>query len=327
MLPEKKTGIRERARRTDEVPRIARYPSPAGPESWVGADEDTVSLVDIWRILVRYRWVILAVMLLSTLAAGGTALWMTPMYRAEAVLAPVTDMDEKTRYSSRLSEFSGIAALAGINVERGGRKNEAIASLKSRLLTQQFIHDEKLLPVLFHRLWDEKAQRWSVDDPEDVPTLWDAWKLFDEDVRRVYEDKKTGLVILSVEWEDPQQAASWANELVRRTNAMMRQRAAEESQQSIRYLREQLEKTSIVELQQVLNHMVEAEMKESILANINEEYAFRLIDPAAAPEEPFRPKVAPMVVLGAVLGLMGGILLALFLNFLRLQREATPGEA
>ena len=38
--------------------------------------------------------------------------------------------------------------------------------------------------------------------------------------------------------------------------------------------------TSVVELQQVLHRLIEAEMKEIILARINEDFAFRVIDPA-----------------------------------------------
>ena len=63
-------------------------------------------------------------------------------------------------------------------------------------------------------------------------------------------------------------------------------------------------------------------MKEIILARINDEFAFRVIDPAVAPEEAFRPNVTLMLLVGAVLGILGGVALALILNFVQLQREA-----
>jgi len=285
--------------------------------------EEEFSLFDIWRILTRYKWMILAVTVLCVLASTLFALLMTPVYRAEVLIAPVTESDNNSRFAAQLDEFGGIAALAGINMERGGRKNEAIATLKSRMFTEQFIKDEKLLPVLFQKEWDEENQRWDDADPEDIPTLGDAYEVFDEEVRRIREDRKTGLVVLSIEWEDPDEAARWANELVRRVNALLRKKAVRESESAISYVQEQLKQTSVVELQQVLHRLIESEMKEIILAKINREFAFRVIDPAVAAEEAFKPNIALMLLLGAMLGLLGSVILALFLNFLQTQREAT----
>jgi len=297
-------------------------PGPVFTKYTYPAVEDEISLFDIWRILVRYKWMILALTLLSVLASTLFAVLMTPVYRAEVLIAPVTERDNNSRFAARLDEFGGIAALAGINTERGGRKNEAIATLKSRMFTEQFIKDEKLLPVLFQKKWDEENQRWDDVDPDDRPTMGDAYELFDGEIRRISEDRKTGLVVLSIEWEDPDEAARWANELVRRVNALLRKKAVRESESAINFVQEQLKQTSVVELQQVLHRLIESEMKEIILARISEEFAFRVIDPAVAAEEAFKPKIVLLLLLGAMLGVLGSVILALFLNFLQTQRQA-----
>ena len=285
------------------------------------AMEGGISLPDFWRILMRYRVMILGVVLACTLTSTALALVMTPVYRAEIQVAPVSEKDSNGRFAAQLGELGGLAALTGINMEQGSKKNESIATLRSRKFTEQFIKDEKLLPVLFHNQWDAENQRWDETDPEDVPTLEDAWKLFNKKVRRISEDRTTGLVVLSIEWEDPSEAARWANELVLRVNAMLREKAASESEKAIGYLREQLGKTSVVELREVVNRLIESEMKEIILANITEEYAFRVIDPAVVPEEPFRPVVPLMIVLGAILGTILGVIIALARNVVGKQRN------
>lgn len=272
--------------------------------------EKYISLPEFWRTLVRFRIMILSVILVCTLSSTLFALMMTPVYRAEIQVAPVSEKDSNSRFAAQLGEFGGIAALTGINMNQGSKKNESIATLKSRKFTEQFIKDEKLLPVLFHDQWDTENQRWDEADPEDIPTPEDAWQLFNEKVRRISEDRQTGLVVLSIQWEDPQEVARWANELVSRVNAMLREKAATESEKAIGYLREQLGKTSVVELREVANRLIESEMKEIILANITEEYAFRVIDPAVVPEEPFRPNMVLMVVFGIVSGTVLGIVLA-----------------
>jgi uncharacterized protein involved in exopolysaccharide biosynthesis len=300
----------------------------AGAEVFVLPDEELISLMDLWRALMRYKWMILGVTLAAVLAGGAAALLMTPTYRAEVVLTPVGEHEGMGRHAAQLQRFGAIAALAGVDLsQHGSKKNEAIATLRSRVLTEQFIRDEKLLPVLFHERWDEGDGRWDVRDPDDIPTLWDAYKLFDEDVRRISDDSRTGMVVLTIDWEDPQLAAEWGNELVRRTNALLRDRTEEESQKAIDYLRAELNQTSAMELQQVLNRLIESEMKEIILAKVNEEFAFRVIDPATPPEEAFSPRPVQMAVIAGVLGLIASVILALLRNFAGREQPAAGKRA
>jgi len=290
-----------------------------GAGQYYAAMEEVISLYDVWCILVRYRVLILGTILVCTLLSTVIALVMTPVYRAEIQIAPVSEKDSNSRFAAQLGELGGLAALTGVKMEQGNKKNESIATLRSRRFTEQFIKDEKLLPVLFHDKWDTENQRWAEDDPEDIPNMEDAWELFNKKIRRISEDRKTGLVVLSIEWEDPEEAARWANELIHRVNEMLRKKAATESESAIGYLQAQLGKTSVVELQQVVNRLIESEMKEIILANITREYAFRVIDPAVVPDEPFKPAVILYTLLGAVSGIVIGVILALFLNYARCQ--------
>jgi len=306
-----------------QLPSGTGQPLPSDDYPHAIAMDEGISLLDIWRILMRYRVMVPGVILVCTVISTVLALLMTPVYRAEIQIAPVSEKDSNSRFAAQLGELGGLAALSGVNVEQGNKKNESIATLRSRRFTEQFIKDEKLLPVLFHDQWDAENQRWQETDPEDIPTLEDAWELFDKEVRRISEDRKTGLVVLSIEWEDPDEAARWANELVRRVNEMLRKKAATESENAISYLRDQLGKTSVVELREVVNRLIESEMKEIILANITKEYAFRVIDPAVVPEEPFKPTMALMVVFGIVSGAVLGIILAMILSSVRAQRERT----
>jgi uncharacterized protein involved in exopolysaccharide biosynthesis len=299
---------------------------PAGPVTvyLASAPAEEITLLDIWRVLSRYRSIVLGAAALAALAALAAALLMTPRYRAEVLLAPVSDPNENQSYAAQFREFGGIAALAGINLDHKDRKSESIATLRSRQFTDQFIQDRQLDRVLFARFWDPEHERWV--SAEDTPTPWDSFELFDEKVRAIREDKSTGLVTLSIEWQDPELAAQWANELVASVNTVLRQRAVADSDRAIDYLQGQLTRTSVVELQQALHRLIESEMKKSILANINEEYAFKVIDPAVVPEKPVRPKRLTMVVLGTAFGLILGVVVALVLNARQAGRKPVPAQ-
>lgn len=283
------------------------------PGGLVGRGE--TSILDIWQILGEYRFVVLGVTLLAGLASLATALMMTPQYRAEVLLAPVSDLDEDAGYMSRITEFGDLAALTGIRLGRKDRKDESIATLQSRQFTDRFIQERKLARILFAAVWDNERQRWKARRwGKAAPTSWEAFERFDEQVRHIREDRRTGLVTLAVDWQDPVLAAEWANGLVADVNATLRQQAVDRSSASIAYLQEQLAGTSVVELQQVLHRLIELEMKKIILARVNKEYAFKVVDPAVVPEETIRPRTMMIVLLGSTAGLILAVLVVLVLN-------------
>jgi len=309
-----------------DLPRVVRVQTAADvPEPYV--DEAEISLYDILQLIGHYKALLLGMMLLAALSALTAAFLMTPVYRAEVLLAPVTDREEDNRYLSSIKGFGNIASLAGINLNQRGKKSEAIATLRSRKFSEQFIKTNQLDKRLFPKLWDVKQQRWRVADADDIPTLWDAYKRFDKQVRHVRLDRVNDLVTLTIDWEVPELAADWANKLVSSVNATLRQQAVDASKQAIAYLQAQLAQTSVVELQQVLHRLIEAEMKRSILANLSENFAFRVIDPAVVPEEPFKPKVVLMVTLATLIGLMLGLVLAVILHSLRARPDNVAPSA
>ena len=60
-------------------------------------------------------------------------------------------------------------------------------------------------------------------------------------------------------------------------------------------------------------------MKKAMLANVSEEYAFRVIDPAVVPEERASPKRSRIAMLGLLIGGLLGTLSAFVLNVIRRQ--------
>lgn len=273
------------------------------PDNTSGSSEVTLS--EIGGLLLGGKWWILASTLLGLALGLAWALTATPIYRAEVLLAPTSERGQSGGISGLRGQLGGFASLAGMSIGgAGGREVEAVATLESRALTDQFVSDEKLLPVLFGDRWDAKQHEWVVDDPAQVPTLWDANKLFVNKIRTVEQDGATGLVTLSIEWKDPQQAAHWASELVSRTNERMRDRAITSAERNLAYLKQQLEQNSIAEIRTAIYRLIESELKASMLAQGDEEYAFRVLDPAVVPQEPVRPQKKVIVLLGLVLGFM-----------------------
>lgn len=280
---------------------VLTYAEPVG--------ESDIRLADIWRILVRKKWVIVISTLLFGMAGAAAAFLMTPVYRAEVLLAPVPEQSGSSGLASLAGQLGGLAAIAGLNLESGSNRVEAIATLESRAFTEAFIRDRDLMPLLFADAWNENTGSWDAGSPEDQPGMWEAWQRFDS-IRSVSEDLRTGLVTLAVDWADPELAADWANGLAGGVNKRLRGRAFDEAQSNLEFLRGQLEKTSTVEVREAVFGLIEAEMKNAMLANVRDEYAFRVIDPAVVPEERFKPKRRLLILAGLALGFLLGIISA-----------------
>lgn len=256
--------------------------------------------------IVRRRWWVVSLTLSGICAAGVLAFITPPIYRAETVLVRAESAENSSMVDAAVGQLGGLAALAGI----GGRSAsvvEAIAVLKSREFTEDFIRDRNLLPRLFHKRWDERAGAWRSDAKQ--PNVWDGYKLFDHEIRRVDEDRKTGIVTLQIDWESPVEAADWANDLVRRLNARMKARALQETTTTLQYLTQELPKTDVASVQQAIQRLIESNMKQQALAHARQEYVFRVVDPAGRPDP--REKIRPRRVLYLLAGAFFGLLVSL----------------
>jgi len=277
------------------------YPGYPGP-FLVYPPEEPINWSEYWRVLVKNRRLIGIITAVSTLTALLLAFLLPPVYRAEVLLAPVSQ-DKSEGLSAIASQYGDLASLAGINLGPGKDKtSEYIAALKSRSLSVAFINGENLKSVLFPGYWDDENKKWK--NSSRIPSDWETFKVFDEDIRTVRNDRKTGLVTLEIEWKDAALAAKWANNLVKRANTRLRNEAIEEAEKSIGFLEKQLLLTSAVEIQQAIYRLIEGQTKKKMVASTREEYAFKVIDAAVTPERKIRPKRMLMIMMGFLIGLM-----------------------
>lgn len=279
---------------------------------------EAIDLEQLVSVIWRRRWRIFIATAAITLAAVGYALLATPYYRAEAVLMA---RDPKTGFgvSSQLSQFAGLAGLAGINVGSASTQ-EPLGVLRSKGFARRFIEQNQLLGVLE----EESTPLSGKEIGGEIAGLdaRDAAERFMDSVLEVIDDKRSGLVVVAVTWKDPEVAATWANLLVRQLNDEMRMRALGESQNNIRFLSEQLRNTDVVAIREAISRVLEAEMQKSTFASGNAEYAFRVVDSAEPPLRRVKPKRTLIVLLSSIAGLMLAVFVAVIADPFRRLADA-----
>lgn len=277
--------------------------------------EERIGVREIWAKILKHRIVFGISVVLTAAAAVVWAQSASPVYRASALVKVVEQSDRTGDLSGLMSQFGGLAALAGLRLPGGTSRAEAVAVLQSGSLAEQFIREHQLMPLLFAGKWDDKRGAWRTS-AGDKPSMADAVKRFGEKVRTIQEDKLTGLVRISIRWRDPVVAADWANELVTLANERMRKRAVDEANRSLAFLQRELEKTNNIELQQAIYRLMQEQLNSATLASVRTEYALQTIDAARAPDpdDYVWPRPAVLLVIGIIVGVLFGAVAALCLE-------------
>jgi len=315
------------------------------PAPWTASHggDDEIDLRELFAALWRGKLWILATTILGAALAVAVALWLPNVYHAEATLAPSAEQ-QGGGLSALAGQFGGLASLAGVSLGGGGidKTGLAVEVGKSRHFLTGFVRRHRLeVPIMAATGMDKDTGELSID-PElyDIaqkkwvreakpgrsadPTDWELFKVFSKLVS-VEQDKKTGLVTIGVDYYSPELAKQWVDWLVADINAVMKQRDLTDTQRNIAYLKDQLSKTSVADMQTVFYKLIEEQTKTLMLAEVNPDYVFKTLDPAVVPEEKAKPKRALIAVLGTLLGGMLGVMLVLVRHALRRNGQDNAG--
>ncbi|QYK10442.1 Wzz/FepE/Etk N-terminal domain-containing protein [Shewanella mangrovisoli] len=298
--------------------------------------DDEIDLRELFAVIWQGKWTIIAITMIFAITSVGLALYLPNIYKSEALLAPASE-EQGGGLSALASQFGGLASLAGVNLGAKGSTDKtqlAIEVLKSRQFTSEFIQKHNILANLMAaKKWDRDADKL-IYDPElyneqtnswvrDVepplkpePSMQEAYKEFSK-IIAVNKDKESGMVTLSIEHLSPAVAQQWVIWLIQDINKVMKDRDVAEANRSTEFLNKQIALTNVADIKTVLYKLIEEQAKTIMFAEVRDEYVFKTIDPALAPEEKAKPKRALICVLGTMLGGMLGVMFVLVRHFIR----------
>jgi uncharacterized protein involved in exopolysaccharide biosynthesis len=306
----------------------------------VAYEQDEIDLRELLLALWLGRRLVVVITALFTLGAILFALLSPNYYQSSVVLAPA--QNDSGGLSATLGQLGGLASLAGINLGDANGSEAQIAQeiMQSRGFIEQFIQQTDIAVEVMaakgwdaynnqlkidHDIYDSVLQQWTRDAPRGKkvePSLWEIYEQFSE-MLSISQDKKTGLVTVSLEYFSPYLAKQWLDKYVLAVNLYVQQRKIARIKKNIQYLEEQIEITSVAEMRKIFFTLIEEQVKSKMLVEASPEYAFITVSEAMVAEERSKPKRKLIVILGALLGLMLSIFLAL-LKFYWFNKSSRP---
>lgn len=288
--------------------------------------EGEQGLIDVARFVWRGRWKIAISIAGFLLLAILAILLISPKYRAEGTYQYVAEREQKGLFGLNSGALGALSATLGGGPATGQINAQgAIVAIRSRPFLIGFGEDEDLAPKLFPNRWDAEQQDWK--SPDQQPTDWEL----SEKLKRLFSarlDSKTGLVLISTTWDDPQIAVDLLNRYVDRANQQFRSEANERTEARLEFLAEALRTTSIGEVKESIGDLIKAEVEQKMMISLEEEFAFRTISqPVRADDDEYvSPNISVLVASALVFGLFFGVLLAYASELRGKHRESTAGD-
>ena len=297
--------------------------------------DDEIDLRELFGVLWSGKIKIIVITVVFAVGSVFYALSIPNQYKATALLAPA--QSDGGGLSSALGQLGGLASLAGVSIGGGESSESQIAQeiMKSWSFVETFIADNELEVEVYaaegwskgsgqlqidNDVYDTTQQSWLIEDDDNgglrPPTSWELFERFQE-VLSVSEDKKSGLVSVSIEYYSPRIAKDWLDRYVSAINEHMQSRQVAKVSNNIAYLKAQIDKTSIAEMREVFYTIIEEQTKNKMVAEASPDYAFVAVSPSMVPEEKSQPKRALICILGTLLGGMLSVLLVLVNHYAR----------
>ena len=289
--------------------------------------DDEIDLRELFGVLWVGKIKIVAITAVFAIASVIYALSVPNQYKASALLSPA--QSSGGGLSGALGQLGGLASLAGVKIGAGESSEAQVAQeiMKSWSFIEGFIESNDLAVDIFaSHGWDKVSNKLLIDSDtydgknkkwvskDGSPSSWDLFKAF-SDIVSVSEDKKSGLVSVSIESYSPQIAKHWLDLYVAAINDHMQKRKMAKVGRNIEYLEAQIKKTNITEMQEVFYTIIEEQIKSKMLAEASPDYAFVTVSPSMVPEQKSQPKRAVICILGTLLGGMLSLLLVLVMHY------------
>jgi len=266
---------------------------------------DEISLPDYIHILSRHRILIIIIVVIAVTATAVISVTSPKIYEARAVIMPVAQSQEH-------NGMSAVALQFGITSNQTSNASELFSLLQSNILMERVITKNNLVPVFF----GEKARKKKANEQ-----IWDGIRYLKRSLYKARDNKRDGIIELSVEFTDPEISAGILNSILTELTDYMSSEAKRVADTNKAYLESLIDKNSDPLIKQKIYSLIARQIEISMMAEVKENFAFKILDPPRIPDRKIRPRIGMNIVLSFIIALIGGICTAFVIEHVRSSKK------
>lgn len=295
--------------------------------------EDFVDLREVFFIIWNGKWWLLGITLIFAIFSIYYSLSIPNQYRATAIVAPASQSGNQLGPVSR--QLGGLASFAGVSLgdSETSEATIAIELLKTWSFAENFIKNYDLqVPLAGVKGWNFNSEDWFYDDAlydisakkwirkaKGKPAKPTSWELYKKYKKGLYlaKDKDSGLITIGFQSYSPEYSQRVTQWLIEEVNKIMKNRALMDASKNINYLEGQIERTPLSDMQKIFYSLIEEQTKTLMLAEVSDEYVFKVVSESLVPEEKSTPRRALICIAITMLGFVFALLVVFIMGVSR----------
>lgn len=305
----------------------------------MNSNADQFDLIDIIKTIWDRKYFIIFWTSLFSVLAVILALNLQNYYSASSKLSVA--QDEYSGGSSSLSQYSGLASMAGVSLP-GGSEDKSfyiLAKLQS-LEFLELILDENphIIPTIIAPYeYNPGTQSLSID-PKKYDVLNKKWirsfsppyslipssqEIFEEfhKIISIEQDKKTKIITIRAEHISPVFAQELLLIIIRTFNEYSKNKDIKEASRALDFLKEESKKMPVKDINETINSLIKVQLNKLMTAEMRKNYSLEIIDPPYIPEKKSKPARAIICIIAFILGAVLSTLWAIIYKYIILTNN------
>lgn len=273
----------------------------------IAYQEGELNLFDLVKVILKNLKFIGIFVFIIVVFTAIISLIMTPTYESKAVIIPSGVISKDTGAASFLATQFGIAPPAS------PISSEIVNLLKSNILKERIIKRYDLLKLLL----GDKYKR----DEDENKLIWKGIRTLNN-MTKINFVQKDNIVEITIGYKDPRIARDLVSYTLTELTDYMSGEAKRVAETNKKYLESQIEKTSDPFIRSKLYGLIAQQLETAMMAEVKENFAFKVLDAPRVPDRRSKPKRTQMVLIAFVVSIFLGIFAAFIREYINRQQKA-----
>ena len=283
-------------------------------------DQNEIRVLDFISFCWREKRMIITITAIISILSLSFSFFLTDYYKASSTLVPAEHLASQVSNSNPLASLSGIP---GLNISPSDKLDYitlGMKTLESRVFTKSFIARHNLSHYYFAvDYYDKKSKKLVFDknlynpdkactiSKEKIPTDQDLFNSFQDSIRFIRNEAEN-TIKLEVIHESPIFAKEVNDLIIKDLNDEIRRFDSIIADKSIEFVNRKLRETQSSELKETLYGIYKSELRKKMLTEVQDEYIFRVLDPAVIPINKYKPSRLMILIASIISGFVISII-------------------